>query len=130
MDNTLKLLLGVLAVSGLIALLVPSQTPSAPPADVATAPKKVAGAVPLPEPAVENDFDPEIDEDDQSAEEPEEDDFKLGEPSIDGQPFGGSYDPPSNNPNPNRNVDFNPDPVNNAAPTMPFPTNSESTVAQ
>ena len=124
MDNILKLLLGVLAISGLIALLLPSQKASVAPANPAAAPV-VARAVPLPKTVAGNESDTE-DEEVELPDEAEEDEFKFGEPSIDGQPFGGSFDPPPNNRNPNPN----PESIDSPEPTAPLPTNGEGVVLQ
>ncbi len=91
MDNILKLLLGVLALSGAIAFLVPSQSPVAPPVD--TAKPVVPTPAPAPDEVLEGEDEGDIEGDDEEGmdgEESDEDDFIMGEPSIDGQPFGGS----------------------------------------
>ncbi len=123
MDNILKLLLGVLTISGLIALLIPSQNASVAPANPAA--PLVARAVPLPESVAGDEIDTE-DEEVELPDEAEEDEFKLGEPSIDGQPYGGSFDPPPNNRNPNPN----PESIDSPEPTAPLPTNGEGVVLQ
>jgi hypothetical protein len=95
MDNILKLLLGVLALSGAIAFLVPSQSPVAPPVDTAT-PAAAPPATPTEE-VFEDEEDGDIEGDDDEGidgEESDEDDFIMGEPSIDGQPFGGNNSAP------------------------------------
>jgi hypothetical protein len=97
MDNMLKLVLGVLAISGIIAFLVPSESPVAPP--VEATPAAAAAPAPATEEYDEGDAegsdsaDDELD-DDESDDGADEEDFRLGEPSIDGQPFGGAYAPP------------------------------------
>lgn len=115
MDNTLKVLVGVVGFAGLIALLVPSQS------KVETASNGAPLAVappPLMAPQIANDGETDAEFEDNDAElpdeDPEVDEFKFGEPSIDGQPFGGTYEPPSNGSN------TNPNPSAENVPTGPF----------
>lgn len=87
MDNIQKLLLGVLSIAGAIAMLVPADvdfaaTPNnASPAEGVVAPPPPASARDESDLENEDEFDPEQPQDD-------EDDFVIGEPSIDGNPVG------------------------------------------
>lgn len=134
MDNILKLLLGVLSISGMIALLVPSENPIAPP--VESAPPQAAAPAPVAEEVFEDedgaDVESEGGDEELDGEESDEEDFGIGEPSIDGQPFGGEFNVPSDRPNAVVNTIDNtqqqPEPVPMPV-TVPVPvTNSENVV--
>lgn len=97
MDNSLKMLLGVLSVSGLIAMFVPSASPVVSP--VGSTPPFAAAPVPAPPPPsnTEEVFEGEDDyagdeEEALDGEDTDEEDFRIGEPSIDGRPFGSGPD--------------------------------------
>jgi hypothetical protein len=89
MDNVLKLLLGVLGVSGMIAMVTSNLSfePSAPPA--AAQPPAIAAPVLTEnsEEVVEEAVDEEF-IDGETAEEDGDDIFAVGEPMIDGNPYG------------------------------------------
>ncbi len=99
MDNILKLLLGVLAISGLIAFLVPSDDP------IATAGKtspKTATFGPAKKAIVskeDDEKDEEQEDDDDDNEKVVEGEFRMGEPSIDGLPYGETEQATLNRPN-------------------------------
>jgi hypothetical protein len=127
MDNVLKLLLGVVALSGVIALLVPSESPVAPPVD----PAPVQAAAPAPvaqEPSEDEDTDADAEGDDEDldGEEADDEDFTFGEPSIDGQPFGGSTDAPRNGSSSNANSVLNR--MDNPEQTETAPANNNGNV--
>lgn len=85
MDNILKLLLGVLGVSGMIAMVTSNLTfePSAEPA--AAQPPIISAPVLSENP--EEPVDEELTED-EAVEEDGDDIFAVGEPMIDGNPYG------------------------------------------
>lgn len=86
MDNIQKLILGVLGISGMIAMLVPSSASLAPPAAEAVAPPAAAEII---EPAAtEEEAIPE-EEIAEESEMTDEDVFMMGEPAIDGNPLQG-----------------------------------------
>jgi hypothetical protein len=86
MDNIQKLVFGVLGISGLLAMLTPSNLAVPQPATAVEAPQPLVespnpdGEAPLP--------DDEIGE----GEEIDDDPFAIGEPSIDGMPIGQQFD--------------------------------------
>lgn len=87
MDNILKLLLGVLGVAGLIAMVTSSLPFEAPVAVDAAPPPVIAAGPPLPDESTgEENFD------EPSPEEDGEDIFAMGEPMIDGNPYGTTSD--------------------------------------
>ncbi len=130
MDNILKLLLGVLAVSGFIAILVPSESPVAPPI---VTPQSSAALTPAPAEFVDEEeveenpnTEDEIDDKELDGDYSDEDDFQIGEPSIDGRPFGSEYNVPSDRPNAVVNTVDN---TQQQPEIMPVPvTNSENVV--
>jgi hypothetical protein len=88
MDNIQKLIVGVLGISGMLAMLTPSNVPFA----------AESNAVPPPVAAPELPANGAVDElpadelvEDESIEEG--DDFVIGEPAIDGNPIGVSSQP-------------------------------------
>jgi hypothetical protein len=90
MDNVLKLLLGVLGVSGMITMVTSNLSfePSAPPA--AAQPPAIAA------PVLTENNEEEVEEEFIEGESPEEDGddiFAVGEPMIDGNPYGTSNVP-------------------------------------
>ncbi len=90
MDNIQKLILGVLGVAGMIAMLVPSGDPMAPPvASIATV------APTIVEPAAETEFVAE-EQSDEESELNDDDVFAMGEPAIDGNPIQSSFQNNSN----------------------------------
>lgn len=99
MDNILKLLLGVLAVSGLLAMLVPAESPVARP--VASAPPPAAPPPPTVGEVTDGEeadqVEDEIDDAEFDGNYADDEDFRIGEPSIDGQPFGAGGETPTPN---------------------------------
>jgi hypothetical protein len=94
MDNIQKLILGVLSVAGMIAMLVPSSDPVAPPA--ANSAAAVATIIETPAPA-------DVAAEEQLQEEAdlnEEDVFLIGEPAIDGNPIQPSFENNNDSPPP------------------------------
>lgn len=92
MDNIQKLILGVLGISGMLAMLVPSGAGVAPPPPADTAAIAAANPESIP---TEDGVVPEEEVTDES--ETDEDVFLVGEPAIDGNPLQGSqpnYQPP------------------------------------
>ena len=85
MDNIQKLILGVLGISGMLAMLVPSGAGVAPPPPVDTA--ALAAANPEATPTGDG-VVPEEEVTDES--ETDEDVFLVGEPAIDGNPLQGT----------------------------------------
>jgi hypothetical protein len=84
MDNIQKLVFGVLAIAGLLAMVTPSDLVVPPPAPVIDMPPPM-----IEGPASEGDSD-EVLADDEAieGEEVDDDPFSTGEPSIDGNPIG------------------------------------------
>lgn len=89
MDNIQKLILGVLAVSGMIAMLVPSGASVRPKAESVA----VAVAVPVSEPVVMADDGSAEEEPTEESEFVDEDIFMTGEPAINGNPMQGQSNP-------------------------------------
>ena len=79
MDNSIKLLIGVVGLAGLIAFVVPSGAPTpetvVPPVSQATAAPQIIG------------LDPDL-QATPDREPVQVEYFKFGEPTIDGKPFG------------------------------------------
>lgn len=87
MDNSIKLLIGVVGLAGLIAYVVPSGSPVP---DPAAAP--VAQAIAAPQILG---LDPNLDAAKPVGEPIQVKYFKFGEPTIDGKPFGSVDEPRS-----------------------------------
>lgn len=99
MDNIQKLILGVLGVSGMLAMLVPSGATVRPKSD----PMSVAVSLPVSEPVSEPvgiNEDGSVDEDEvvEESEFNDEDVFLTGEPAIDGNPAQGQQSSNSDTP--------------------------------
>jgi hypothetical protein len=96
MDNSLKLLIGVLSIAGVLAFLAPtSVTPTEAPVEAAP-----VAAVPVVEtPANDQNVDGGVPEEEAEDQGEEEEYFKFGEPTIDGQPFTGGDDSSTENDN-------------------------------
>lgn len=105
MDNSIKLLIGVVGLAGLIAYVVPSGSPVPNPA---AAP--VAQAIAAPQILG---LDPNLDAAKPVGEPIQVKYFKFGEPTIDGKPFG-SVDEP-------KPREDSRDPVENPIATNPVP---------
>ena len=88
MDNILKLLIGVLSFAGLLAMLTPSQLTTAK-----------LDPVPVSEPAPVAPTESAPAPDEPVGEEPDEDVFQIGEPTIDGQPITDGESAPQDNNN-------------------------------
>lgn len=92
MDNALKLLIGVLSIAGILAFLAPtSVTPPKPPVAATAA----AAAPVVAAPGTNETADGEAVEEQTDNEPEEEEFFKFGEPTIDGKPYTGGDDGPS-----------------------------------
>ena len=95
MDNILKLLLGVLGVAGLIAMVASNFSFEPPQSAVALPPPAVAPSSPLG-----NEGEEALPEEAADAESPEEDGediLAIGEPLIDGNPYGSNNQQQPNN---------------------------------
>lgn len=84
MDNIQKLIVGVLGVSGLLAMLTPSSVPVIDGSN----PTAAAPAISPPSLADIEGGEPLVDEAAEAELPDDGDDFTLGEPSIDGNPIG------------------------------------------
>lgn len=101
MDNIQKLVFGVLAIAGLLAMVTPTDMPLAPPVVTTDAPQPMIEGQPTDANAEEVLPEDEMIE----GQEVDDDPFSMGEPSIDGNPIGqsannnqGSPDNPQPNP--------------------------------
>jgi hypothetical protein len=104
MDKSLKLLIAVLGVAGLLALLVPSSVSTPPPAPAVEVAATAVAAPVIAAETTEEVLDVEEEEID-PADDAEEEFFKFGEPTIDGKPYGSSDDTSNNG---NDNLQANP----------------------
>ena len=85
MDNSIKLLIGVIGLAGLIAFVVPSGAPAPGPVD-----PSVPEAVGSPQILG---LDPSLEAGRSVAPPAQVEYFKFGEPTIDGKPFGSVDEP-------------------------------------
>jgi hypothetical protein len=100
MDNILKLLLGVLGVAGMIAMVTSNLSFEPQPAPAPVAETVVMQPVPESEDGQEGEEAIAEEGMEDSPEEDGEDIFAIGEPMIDGNPYGANTQPQPQNDNP------------------------------
>jgi len=92
MDKSIKLLIGVISLAGLLALLIPSNLPTPPKPEAAT---EAVDAPVLEKVVIDDNVDTPVEDMEPADSLEEEEFFKFGEPTIDGKPYGASDEAPS-----------------------------------